>query len=113
VARLRDRAERFLTLCRDAGLDTGASAGTPIVPVIIGDSLRAARLSAMLFERGINVQPMVAPSVPEHLARLRFFIAATHSDAQLRSAVRALVAAMAEVDDAVAGHGHERRTVPA
>jgi 8-amino-7-oxononanoate synthase len=113
VARLRDRATRFLALCRDAGLDTGASAGTPIVPVIIGDSLRAARLSAMLFARGINVQPMVAPSVPEHLARLRFFIAATHSDAQLRSAVRALVAALAEVDSAGGRTEAERRTVPA
>jgi 8-amino-7-oxononanoate synthase len=113
VARLRDRAARFLALCRDAGLDTGASAGTPIVPVIIGDSLLAARLSAMLFERGINVQPMVAPSVPDHLARLRFFIASTHSDAQLRSAVRALVGALAEVDDAGRQSDPERRTVPA
>jgi 8-amino-7-oxononanoate synthase len=113
VARLRDRAARFLALCRDAGLDTGASAGTPIVPVIVGDSLLAARLSAMLFERGINVQPMVAPSVPEHLARLRFFIASTHSDAQLRSAVRALVGALAEVNDAGRQSDPERRTVPA
>ena len=113
VERLRDRAARFLALCREAGLDTGASAGTPIVPVIIGDSLKAARLSAMLLERGINVQPMVAPSVPEHLARLRFFVAATHSDAQLRTAVRALVAAMAEVDRAGAPAADERRSVPA
>jgi 8-amino-7-oxononanoate synthase len=113
VARLRDRAERFLTLCRDAGLDTGASAGTPIIPVIVGDSLRAARLSALLFERGINVQPMVAPSVPEHLARLRFFIASTHTDQQLRGAVRALVAAMAEVEAPGRRREAERRTVPA
>ena len=113
VERLRDRAARFLALCRDAGLDTGASAGTPIVPVIIGDSLKAARLSAMLFERGINVQPMVAPSVPEHLARLRFFVAATHTDAQLRRAVRALVAAVAEVNRADTPADDERRTVPA
>ena len=113
VERLRDRAARFLALCREAGLDTGASAGTPIVPVIIGDSLKAARLSAMLLERGINVQPMVAPSVPEHLARLRFFVAATHTDAQLRDAVRALVAAIADVERSDSRAGEERRTVPA
>jgi 8-amino-7-oxononanoate synthase len=98
VARLRERAALFLSLCREAGLDTGASGGTPVIPVILGDSLRAARLSALLFERGINVQPMVAPSVPEHLARLRFFVASTHSEQQLRDAVRAVVSAIAEMD---------------
>ena len=35
----------------------------------------AARLSAeALFERGINVQPIVYPAVPENSARLRFFV---------------------------------------
>lgn len=98
VALLHDRAALFLSLCRDAGFDTGASAGTPVVPVIVGDSLRAARLSAMLFERGINVQPMVAPSVPDDQARLRFFVACTHTDTQLRSAVDATRAALREMD---------------
>ena len=98
VTRLQDRAARFLALCRAAGLDTGASEGTPVIPVILGDSLRAARLSGLLFERGINVQPMVAPSVPEHLARLRFFIACTHTDAQLEAAVDAIVAALGAAD---------------
>lgn len=98
VALLHDRAAVFLSLCREAGFDTGASAGTPVVPVIVGDSLRAARLSAMLFERGINVQPMVAPSVPDDQARLRFFVACTHTHAQLRTAVDATRAALREMD---------------
>ena len=38
--------------CREAGLDTGRARGTPVIPVIVGDSLRAARLSALLFARG-------------------------------------------------------------
>ena len=50
VTTLRERAAYFLARCREAGLNTGASAGTPVIPVIVGDSLRAARLSAMLFE---------------------------------------------------------------
>jgi 8-amino-7-oxononanoate synthase len=89
VRRLHERAAQFLALCREAGFDTGASAGTPVVPVIVGDSLRAAKLSAMLFDAGINVQPMVAPSVPDDQARLRFFVACTHSEEQLRTAVEA------------------------
>ena len=113
VARLRDRGERFLSLCREAGLDTGASAKTPVIPVIVGDSLRAARLSALLFERGINVQPMVAPSVPEHLARLRFFVASTHTDLQLETAVGALVDAVAETTGPADRDAGARQAVPA
>jgi 8-amino-7-oxononanoate synthase len=111
---LRDRAALFLDLCKAAGLDTGASAGTPVIPVILGDSMRAARLSALLFERGINVQPMVAPSVPEHLARLRFFIASTHTEEQLRAAVETLVTALAAMDATSARHeARGRRAIPA
>jgi len=98
VARLHERAALFLTLCKRAGFDTGASAGTPVVPVIVGDSLRAARLSAKLFDAGINVQPMVAPSVADDQARLRFFVASTHSDEQLRAAVDATKNALEEME---------------
>jgi 8-amino-7-oxononanoate synthase len=103
VTRLHERAARFLSLCREAGLNTGASAGTPVVPVIVGDSLRAARLSELLFRDGINVQPMVAPSVPEDQARLRFFIASTHTDEELSAAVKAVTRAMRVVG--VEGNG--------
>ena len=106
VVLLHDRAARFLAMCRAAGFDTGASAGTPVVPVIVGESLRAARLSAMLFERGINVQPMVAPSVPDDQARLRFFVACTHTDEQLRAAVDATRAALRQMDERSGTAGH-------
>ena len=97
VTRLHERATRFLAMCKAAGFDTGASAGTPVVPVIVGESLRAARLSAMLFEAGINVQPMVAPSVADDQARLRFFVASTHTEEQLRVAVEATKRALADM----------------
>jgi 8-amino-7-oxononanoate synthase len=99
VSRLHSRAALFLALCRDAGLNTGASANTPVIPVIVGDSLRAARMSELLFAEGINVQPMVAPSVPENQARLRFFIAATHTDDDLRMAVQAVTRALRATDN--------------
>ena len=43
VPRCASARHYFLARCREAGLDTGASAGTPVMPVIVGDSLRAAR----------------------------------------------------------------------
>ncbi|MBM4059252.1 MAG: aminotransferase class I/II-fold pyridoxal phosphate-dependent enzyme, partial [Planctomycetes bacterium] len=72
VVALRDNARSFLQLAKDAGLDTGSSGGTAIVPVILGNSINALRLSRALFARSINVQPILYPAVEERAARLRF-----------------------------------------
>ena len=73
-----------------------------MIPVIVGDSLRAARLSELLFDAGVNVQPMVAPSVPNDQARLRFFIACTHTEDELRRTVAAVVDALRDMDASAA-----------
>lgn len=90
VATLQARGQFFLHHARTAGIDTGLSTGYAVVPAIIASSLKAARLSAALFERGINVQPILYPAVPEQSARLRFFISYQHSEADLRTTVAAL-----------------------
>jgi 8-amino-7-oxononanoate synthase len=90
VATLRKRGALFLELARAAGIDTGFSAGISVIPAIVGSSLSAARLSARLFERGMNVQPILYPAVPEKLARLRFFMTCEHSEADIRHAVDVL-----------------------
>nr|WP_221244376.1 aminotransferase class I/II-fold pyridoxal phosphate-dependent enzyme [Neoroseomonas alkaliterrae] len=95
VHRLRQNASLFLRLAKEAGLDTGASAGLAIVPVIVGSSVAAARLSQALFERGVNVQPILYPAVPDSSARLRFFLSAAHEEGQIRAAVAALAEAVA------------------
>jgi 8-amino-7-oxononanoate synthase len=92
VATLHARGALFLRLAREAGINTGTSAGISVIPAIVGSSTRAARVSAALFERGINVQPILYPAVPEKLARLRFFMCSEHSEADIRSAVSALAA---------------------
>ena len=76
VARLHRNAALFLKLAKDAGLNTGMSKDSPVVPVILGNSLHGLRLSQALFARGINVQPILYPAVEESAARLRFFITA-------------------------------------
>ena len=95
VSRLQANASRFAQYARDAGLDIGQSAGTGVIPVIVGDSMRAVRMSQRLFELGINVQPMISPAVPNDEARLRFFVSSEHTDEQLRGAVRATADALA------------------
>jgi 8-amino-7-oxononanoate synthase len=98
VQRLRDRSRLFLSLARDAGLNTGLSDGTPIIPVILGNSHNALRLSYALFDRGISVQPILYPAVEERAARLRFFITSKHSEQQLRDTVQAVAEELAKID---------------
>ncbi len=112
VARLHRNATLFLSLCKQAGLDTGASAGTPVIPVIVRDSLRAARMCELLFAEGTNVQPMVAPSVPEDMARLRFFISYAHTDDELRMTVDAVMRALRATEPSLPPID-DRRTVHA
>ncbi|AZR96274.1 8-amino-7-oxononanoate synthase [Bordetella trematum] len=83
VQALQARGRYFLERAQAAGIDTGTSTGLAVVPAIVGSSLKATRLSAKLFEQGINVQPILYPAVPEKAARLRFFISCTHTEAQI------------------------------
>ncbi|MCM8612198.1 aminotransferase class I/II-fold pyridoxal phosphate-dependent enzyme [Accumulibacter sp.] len=90
VRTLQARGQLFLRLAHAAGVDTGTSAGLAVIPAITGGSVRAARLAAALFTRGINVQPIVYPAVPEKAARLRFFVSCEHTEDDIRDAVSAL-----------------------
>ncbi len=97
VARLHELSALFLALARGRGLDTGLSGGTPIIPVIIGNSVKCLLLSRALFSRGIIVQPIIHPAVPERAARLRLFITANHTEAQIRNAVGVIVEELAKL----------------
>jgi len=97
VQRLKERSELFLALCREAQLDTGDSEGTPVIPVITGNSMVALRLSNRLRGDGINVQPILYPAVDESAARLRFFITCEHSDEQIRYTVSKVAERYAEL----------------
>jgi 8-amino-7-oxononanoate synthase len=87
---LRQRGRQFLDLARSLGIDTGSSAGLSVIPAITHSSLKAARLSAALYGRRINVLPIVYPAVPERAARLRFFVSSEHTEEQIRTTLEAL-----------------------
>ncbi len=96
VARLQANADRFRAGVDRLGLDWGSGAGTPIVPVIYGDSARTLAVSNELYRKGISINPILAPAVAERLTRLRVFVTAVHTDADLDAAVDAL----AEISEA-------------
>src|SRR6185369_13497856 len=93
VRTLQERGRQFLEAARAAGIDTGTSQGMAVVPAVTGSSIRAARLAEAMFERGVNVQPIIYPAIPENAARLRFFLSAMHTPEQVRLAVDALAEA--------------------
>ena len=97
VAKLRANGRLFVELANAAGLDTGTSAGFAVVPVMVGDSLRAVHLANRLLERGVNVLPIVHPAVPERAARLRFFITAEHEPEHIRTGVETAADEMAQL----------------
>ncbi|MCX5192523.1 aminotransferase class I/II-fold pyridoxal phosphate-dependent enzyme [Streptomyces sp. NBC_00249] len=90
VRALRRNSELFLGLAAAAGLATGSSAHTPIVPCLLGDSARTLRVADRLFERGVVVDPIFHPAVEEGLSRLRFFVTSEHSEGDIRRAVAIL-----------------------
>jgi 8-amino-7-oxononanoate synthase/acyl carrier protein len=98
VERVQANSRLFLQLCKERGINTGLGNNTPVVPVITGNSMHALLLSRALFERGINVQPILYPAVEEEKARLRFFITAAHTEAQLRRTADAVAEELEKID---------------
>lgn len=92
IARFREGAEAIGLVLMDSP--------TPIQPILIGDSERAMKLSALLKARGILVGAIRPPTVPAGSARLRVTLSAAHSEAQLGRLLEALAACWPEVRDA-------------
>jgi 8-amino-7-oxononanoate synthase len=112
VARLHRNAALFLKLAKEKGLNTGMSKDSPVIPVILGNSLHSLRLSQALFARGVNVQPILYPAVEESAARLRFFITARHTEEQIRSTVDAIAEELHKIDPAHLRHASINKGAP-
>jgi 8-amino-7-oxononanoate synthase len=67
---------------KELGYDTGSSE-TPIIPIIIKDSMKVYEMCKRLFENGVFVNPVVSPAVPPGRELLRTSYMATHTDNQL------------------------------
>jgi 8-amino-7-oxononanoate synthase len=61
--------------------------GTPIIPVLVEDDWKAARLWKALYEAGVYVNVAIHPAVPPGGALLRTSVMATHDRATLNRAL--------------------------
>jgi len=98
VRRLQANGVRFKEMAAEHGLNTGDSIGAAVVPILVGHSIPAVILSQRMLERGVNVLPIIHPAVPPNAARLRFFLTATHTEDDMRQAIKAVAEELQKVE---------------
>ena len=89
VRMLHQNTAYFRSALVEAGLKPLAGE-TPIVPIIIGETADAIRMSELLLDDGIFVTGFGFPVVPKGTARLRCQVSAAHSRDDLDRAVKAI-----------------------
>ena len=88
-ALLQRRAIFLRAGLQELGFQTGASE-TQIIPLLVGDSVRALHMAQMLQEQGVYAVAIRPPTVPAGQARLRFCVMATHTEEDLAFALAAI-----------------------
>jgi glycine C-acetyltransferase len=88
VKTLHDNTAYFRAAITEAGFNPIPGV-TPIVPIIIGETADAIRMSDLLLREGVFVTGFGFPVVPKGTARVRCQISAAHSRADLDFAVEA------------------------
>lgn len=88
VRSLRENTSYFRERITEAGFDP-LPGETPIVPIIIGETADAIRMSARLLDEGVFVTGFGFPVVPQGQARVRCQISAAHTRDDLDEAIAA------------------------
>jgi glycine C-acetyltransferase len=88
VTTLRNNAHWFRDQLRGLGFNP-LPGETPIVPVIVGETAFALRLSEALLDEGVFVTGFGFPVVPQGQARVRCQVSAAHTRNHLETALRA------------------------
>lgn len=88
LKRLWDNTKFFKEELRKAGFNTGCSE-TPITPVMVGDTVKAQKMSEMLFNEGVFALSIGFPTVSKGKERLRTIVTAGHTIKDLEKAAAA------------------------
>jgi glycine C-acetyltransferase len=88
VRRLHENARYFRGRLTELGFKP-IEGETPIVPVILGDTAKAIRMSELLLDEGVFVTGFGYPVVPQGQARIRCQLSAAHTRDDLDQALEA------------------------
>jgi 7-keto-8-aminopelargonate synthetase-like enzyme len=83
VARLHATSAYFISTARRLGFDVGKAIGIGVVPIIFKDTEAAFLASEALLASGIYAPPIVQLGIPKDMPRLRFFLSASHTTADI------------------------------
>ena len=90
VTKLHDNAAYFRAAIQEAGFHP-LPGETPIVPIIVGETALAIRMSELLLDRGVFVTGFGFPVVPKGEARVRCQVSAAHSTDDLDAVIAAFI----------------------
>ncbi len=88
VAQLQENIRFFLAELKKRGID--ASSQSAIVPIMIGDEVRAMAIADALLKRGILIPAIRYPTVAHGAARLRATVMSAHTHEQLTAVADAI-----------------------
>jgi 8-amino-7-oxononanoate synthase len=82
IQRLLEIAEYMRKSYQQLGFNTLHST-TPVIPILIGETMKTVMVWKMLFDSGVFVNPVITPAVPAGQELLRTSYMATHTNEQL------------------------------
>ncbi|MEP4134339.1 MAG: aminotransferase class I/II-fold pyridoxal phosphate-dependent enzyme, partial [Cyclobacteriaceae bacterium] len=86
---------------KELGFDTGATE-SPIIPLYIRDNFKTYQLTMTLLERGIFVNPVLAPAVSPEDSLIRFSLMASHTKDQIDRAIDIIYQTVKELNISLA-----------
>lgn len=82
---------------RQSGFDIGHTE-TPIIPIYIRDDFKTFKLTKLLLEEGIFVNPVISPAVPSTSSLIRYSLMSTHSEAQVLESIEKITKIAKQLD---------------
>jgi len=89
IEKLWELTHKALKGFKEMGFETGHSE-TPIIPLYVRDDFKTLKITQMLLDAGIFVNPVLSPAVKKEDTLIRFSIMATHTHQQLDYAMETI-----------------------
>ncbi len=87
IKSLWENTDKLRNGFKEMGYDLGQSV-TPIIPLVVGDSILAFKMWKLLYDRGIFTTPIVSPAVPKNRSLIRVSVMATFNQKHIDKALK-------------------------